>query len=239
MLALIHSNPKVLIQDRGARRATSDKTIPSATHRGGALGPEPQVTPSDIELLSNVLLEVPHAWRRFQKRFERRIHRCLMSVGQDAGVHLDAEDIAYMAQEVSFRMVDRGFRRLRMYRTTSGASVATWVSVIARSTARDCVRRLRRQRSALSMGAKLGLLASDAPSADMILEHCERRVFVQAHLAALPLRDREFVRLYYAEAHPPKDVAAHMRISVSTVYSKKSKIEARLARELQSSQPSA
>ncbi|MCA9551830.1 MAG: sigma-70 family RNA polymerase sigma factor, partial [Myxococcales bacterium] len=41
-------------------------------------------------------------------------------------------------------------------------------------------------------------------------------------------RDRHSSELYYGEGLEPEEIASRMRISVSTVYSKKAKIKTRL-----------
>ena len=52
---------------------------------------------------------------------------------------------------------------------------------------------------------------------------------VAALLSEFTHKDREFVELYFGEGLDPDEVARRMGISVKTVYSKKHKIQRRLA----------
>lgn len=183
----------------------------------------------DLELLSRVTEGEQRAWRVFHRRFHGLIYSCAVKASTESGFYLDSEELSDIVQEVSLRMVDRDFRRLRMYRSDAGTSVATWVGVIAFSTTKDCVRRLRRHRVEFMTEAEFDRMVSEEVGPEEALEDREQKAFVDARLGELSARDQEFVRLYFMEAHPAEDVAALMGISVSTVYSKKAKIAARLA----------
>ncbi len=184
---------------------------------------------SDLELLSFVTEGERRAWVVFHRRFNGLVYSCAVKASTEAGLYLDGEEISDIVQEVNLRMVDRDFRRLRMYRTDAGTSVATWVGVIAFSTTKDCVRRLRRQRAEMMTEAELDRMVAEGPGPEEQMEDREQKAFVDAQLGELSERDREFVRLYFMEARAAEDVAAEMGISVSTVYSKKAKLAARLA----------
>lgn len=70
------------------------------------------------------------------------------------------------------------------------------------------------------------------PSAlDELLDR-ERWGYVATLLSDFSEKDRRFVELYYARGLLPEEVAAAMRISVKTVYSKKNKIVTRLSAAL-------
>ncbi len=184
---------------------------------------------SDLELLSHVMEGEGRAWRVFHRRFHGLIYSCAVKASTESGLYLDGEEISDIVQEVNLRMVDRDFRRLRMYSTDAGTSVATWVGVIAFSTTKDCVRRLRRQRAEVMTETELDRMISEEAGPDEWLEDREQKAFVDARLQQLSERDQEFVRLYFMEARPAEEVAELMGISVSTVYSKKAKIASRLA----------
>lgn len=221
---------------RAPERALEDRSAPAAwaveegKARAGAAGAaEVLADLSDLELLSHVMEGEGRAWRIFHRRFHGLIYSCAVKASTESGFYLDAEEISDIVQEVNLRMVDRNFRRLRMYRTDAGTSVATWVGVIAFSTTKDCVRRLRRQRAEVMTETELDRMISEEAGPDEKLEDREQKAFVDARLQELSERDQEFVRLYFMEARAAEEVAELMGISVSTVYSKKAKIAARLA----------
>ena len=72
-------------------------------------------------------------------------------------------------------------------------------------------------------------LASDTPDAVELTLNRERAARVSCVLSDFTRKDREFVDLYFGEGLEPDEVAQRLGISVKTVYSKKHKIQRRLA----------
>jgi RNA polymerase sigma-70 factor (ECF subfamily) len=183
---------------------------------------------SDVELLGHVTDGSELAWQTFFRRFRGLIMSCALKAGLHAGLHLGADDLKDVLGDVSLNMVAHGFRRLRLYRLDGGCSVATWIGVIATSTARDYLRRARRHRLEPTADAELDRLASPTVGPEEVLIDRQRRAFVDRAFQQLSTRDQEFVELYFGDAENPEDIAKRMGVSVATVYSKKAKIKTRL-----------
>src|SRR5438093_1452875 len=73
----------------------------------------------------------------------------------------------------------------------------------------------------------LDLLGADPSALDELLDK-ERRGYLAHLMEEFSDKDRRFVELYYGQGLLPEEVAAAMRISVKTVYSKKNKLRTRL-----------
>lgn len=182
----------------------------------------------DTELLTHATSGNDQAWNVFFRRFRGLILSCALKTAARAGVHLSADDLMDVLGDVSLNMISHGYRRLRLYRTDGGCSVATWVGVIATSTARDFLRRARRYRLEPTAEAELERFPSPQGGPEDLLADQQRRRFVDRALSELSRRDQRFVELYFAEAMSPEAIADEMGVSVSTVYSKKAKIKTRL-----------
>jgi len=76
------------------------------------------------------------AWQAFVRRYAGLIVAAVRAVARDTG---DVEDLA---QEVFLRLCKDDFRLLRSY-DPSRAGLSTWITIVARSTARDAMRRKR------------------------------------------------------------------------------------------------
>jgi RNA polymerase sigma-70 factor (ECF subfamily) len=183
----------------------------------------------DVALLEHVLSGSDAAWTTFFRRFRGLILSCALKVAARAGAHLGTDDLMDVLGDVSLNMVARDFRRLRLYRTDGGCSVATWIGVIATSTAKDFLRRARRHRMDPTADTELDRLPCPGQGPEDLLDTQQRRAFVDTALAGLSTRDQRFVELYFAEALSPEAIAEEMGVSVATVYSKKAKIKTRLA----------
>lgn len=187
----------------------------------------------DLTLLRAAISGHNAAWNTFFHRFRGLILSCAMKVAARSGFHLDSDDLMDVLGEVYLNMVANDFRRLRLYRVDGGCSVATWIGVIATSTAKDHLRKSRRHRLDTAAEGELDRVAApNSDPEDWMLDR-QRRGFVDQALEKLSRRDRDFVELYFAEARSPDDIAEIMGVSVSTVYSKKAKIKARLTRLVQ------
>src|SRR6266700_302976 len=77
------------------------------------------------------------AWDAFVRRYAALIMAAVRGVAQDGGG--EAEDLA---QEVFIRLCKDGFRLLKTY-DPARAGLSTWLTIVARSTARDALRRRR------------------------------------------------------------------------------------------------
>src|SRR5438445_4648394 len=78
------------------------------------------------------------AWDAFVRRYAALIMAAVRAVAQDGG---EAEDLT---QEVFIRLCKDGFHLLKTY-DPARAGLTTWLTIVARSTARDAQRRRRIQ----------------------------------------------------------------------------------------------
>ena len=76
------------------------------------------------------------AWEAFVRRYAGLIAAAVRGVAREAA---EVEDLA---QEVFVRLCKDDFRLLRSYDPTR-AGLSTWITIVARSTARDAMRRYR------------------------------------------------------------------------------------------------
>lgn len=150
------------------------------------------------------------------------------AVAAHAGLRLQEADLEDLLADIALAMWAHEARRLRMYRPDGGASVTSWLALIASSVVRDVLRKRRRRPAELQPLEVLeaAMAPERAPDADLLER--ERRAFAGQALAELSDRDQRFARLYFLDALEPSAVAEQMGVSVATVYSKKTKLAQRL-----------
>jgi RNA polymerase sigma factor (sigma-70 family) len=113
----------------------------------------------DIDLAALIRGDKP-AWDGFVRRYAGLIVAAVRGVAHDSG---DVEDLV---QEVFVRLCKDGFRLLKTY-DPSRAGLSTWLTIVARSTARDALR--RRQLAVTPIDAvPETLLATDATPAEKL-----------------------------------------------------------------------
>ena len=181
---------------------------------------------SDEELLTRALGGEERAWAELLRRFHRVIRGCIgRLIGRHRGIlsTLDADEIY---AEVLVALLANDKRRLRRFDPKRGAKLSSWLGVLTNRLTYDYLR----AKAARPMSTRTEIspeLESDRASPlDEVLEQ-ERRARLTDALEAYSERDRTFIALY-ANGLEVDEIADQMQISVSTVYSRKHKIVARL-----------
>ena len=89
-----------------------------------------------IDPLAELLAGDKRSWDNFVRRYAALIVAAVRGVASSSG------DIEDLTQEVFVRLCKDQYRLLRSY-DASRASLSTWITIVARSTARDALRRRR------------------------------------------------------------------------------------------------
>ncbi len=142
------------------------------------------------------------AWDAFVRRYAALIMAAVRGVAQDGG---EAEDLA---QEVFIRLCKDGFRLLKTY-DPARAGLTTWLTIVARSTARDALRRRRIQ----------GVNIDDVPEAVLAVPAVEPVDRLSYPPELLSPRQREILVLIYDRDMDVAEIALQLHIDAQTVRS--------------------
>jgi RNA polymerase sigma factor (sigma-70 family) len=155
------------------------------------------------EGLSDALLRGEKAaWDAFVRRYGGLIVAAVRGV---APSHADIEDLT---QDVFIRLCKDDFRLLRSY-DPARASVSTWLTIVARSTARDGLRRRR--------GESVPIEA--VPEAQLAIDPVEPVRKLKLPEALLSPRQREILAMLYDREMDVAEVARALAIDPQTVRS--------------------
>jgi RNA polymerase sigma factor (sigma-70 family) len=142
------------------------------------------------------------AWQGFVRRYGGLIVAAVRAIAPTQG------DIEDLTQEVFVRLCKDNFRLLRTY-DPARAAVSTWITIVARSTARDALRR-RRAESVPIDGVPEALLAVDPVEPVRKLKLPE---------ALLSPRQREILAMLYDKDMDVAEIAKTLGIDPQTVRS--------------------
>jgi len=142
------------------------------------------------------------AWEGFVRRYGGLIVAAVRGV---APTHGDIEDLA---QEVFVRLCKDGFRLLRTY-DPARAGLSTWLTIVARSTARDALR--RRRVEAVPLEA--------VPEAQLAVDPVEPVQKLKLPEALLSPRQREILAMLYDKEMDVAAIARALGIDPQTVRS--------------------
>lgn len=142
------------------------------------------------------------AWESFVRRYGGLI------VAAVRGVALNHSDIEDLAQEVFVRLCKDGFRLLRTY-DPARAGLSTWLTIVARSTARDALRRRRVESVPIEA----------VPEAQLAVDPVEPVRKLKLPEALLSPRQREILAMLYDKEMEVAEIARALGIDPQTVRS--------------------
>ena len=142
------------------------------------------------------------AWEAFVRRYAGLVAAAVRGVAREAA------EVADLAQEVFVRLCKDDFRLLRSYNPTR-AGLSTWITIVARSTARDAMRRHRPV-----------LMAIEAvPESRLAVDPVEPVQKIKLPEALLSPRQREILTMLYDREMEVAEIAKALRIDPQTVRS--------------------
>jgi RNA polymerase sigma factor (sigma-70 family) len=142
------------------------------------------------------------AWDAFVRRYAGLIVAAVRSVLTAPG------DIDDFTQEVFVRLCKDNFRLLRSY-DPARAGISTWITIVARSTTRDALRRRRAE----------SLPIDSVPEAQLAVDPVEPVQKLKLPDALLSPRQREILTMLYDREMDVAEVARALGIDPQTVRS--------------------
>ena len=142
------------------------------------------------------------AWEAFVRRYAGLI------VAAVRGVAREAAEVEDLTQEVFLRLCRNDFRLLRSY-DPARAGLSTWITIVARSTARDALRRHR----------PVAVPIDAVPEAQLAVDPVEPVRKLKLPEALLSPRQREILAMLYDRDMEVAEIAALLGIDPQTVRS--------------------
>jgi RNA polymerase sigma-70 factor, ECF subfamily len=185
---------------------------------------------TDRELLKRVLRNDARGWSELVRRFRPLIYRCITKVTLKYAPTLGSADLDEIYADVMMQLVRDDMHKLRIYNPSRGTKLGSWIGMISVNAAYDFLRSAGRRPLLDKVDGALDPHEEcDRTPLDQLIEK-ERWTHLNGLLAEFTEKDRTFVELYYQKGLEADEIAAEMRISLKTVYSKKHKIRAHLVR---------
>ncbi|MBI4821736.1 MAG: sigma-70 family RNA polymerase sigma factor [Deltaproteobacteria bacterium] len=174
--------------------------------------------------------ETPRAMRRgFEQLHEwwGSIVGAVLHAAGRRGAWPSADDLLDILSELQLRLLKEPTLAESLRQGPRERSEAEIARLAARVT-RDVLRARTRARSVDPV--VLAALGPNDPGPEVAIEREEDSRELWKTVERLSAREQELVELFYVAARSPKEIAAEMGITVSTVFSKRTKLEAKLRR---------
>jgi RNA polymerase sigma factor (sigma-70 family) len=142
------------------------------------------------------------AWEAFVRRYAGLV------VTAVRGIAREATEVEDLTQEVFVRLCKDDFRLLRSY-DPARAGLSTWITIVARSTARDAMRRYR----------PISVPIEAVPEGRLAIDPVEPVRKLKLPEALLSPRQRQILTMLYDREMDVAEVAAALGIDPQTVRS--------------------
>jgi RNA polymerase sigma factor (sigma-70 family) len=142
------------------------------------------------------------AWHAFVRRYAGLV------VAAVRGVTRETSEVEDLTQDVFLRLCKDDFRLLRSY-DPARAGLSTWITIVARSTARDALRRRR----------PVAVPIEDVPEARLAVDAVEPVRKLKLPEALLSPRQREILTMLYDREMEVSEIAGALGIDPQTVRS--------------------
>jgi RNA polymerase sigma-70 factor (ECF subfamily) len=178
----------------------------------------------DDALVRGMIAGDAGAWEVFHTRhtpaLSKVIERAMMPFGRASD-----DDVREVHSSLVLSLLAHDKKKLRAFDPARGARFSSFVALLAVHAAFDHLRSMRRSPWPAPFHE-----AEDVASDELDpYEQTWRRLHAARVIEALGEKDRAFVALYLGEGLGFDEIAARLRVSVKTVYSKKHKLQLRLA----------
>ncbi|WP_317706747.1 sigma-70 family RNA polymerase sigma factor [Methylomarinovum caldicuralii] len=148
------------------------------------------------------------AWKGFVMRWRNLIYTVVLRTLQENGPAQEAEELC---QEVFLRLIRDDFRLLRQY-DPEKAGLATWLTLVARSTTLDHLRRQRPETVPLEQVPETGTPAPFPRAESLDIPE-----------GVLSPRQRLVLKLLLEKGLSPQEAADFLQVEVQTIHSMKNK----------------
>jgi RNA polymerase sigma factor (sigma-70 family) len=189
----------------------------------------------EIELLESLLGSTTVEqrkthWSEFVRRYERLIASCVLKAMRRYGAWFSPEDIDDLVNDVWVTLLRDDLRKLRQYDASRGLRIASFVGLVATNVTIDSLRSRRVETTSLDSVTKSCSASTHvSETRDETEDRESARVATEA-LSRLSNVERAFVVEAFRTGCSHQELARSLGLSTNTIYSRKFKLRAKLAR---------
>ncbi len=159
------------------------------------------------------------SWDTFVLQYAGLVYHTIKKTFSHYHTESRGDVVEDLFQDFFLSLIRDNFKKLRQFKGDRGCSLASWLRVIA---SRQTIDFLRRQEASTARAVGNSPYDLHDPTGSLIDQ--EKNKLVSQVLETLPPRDRLFIQLYFQRSLPPKEIASVLRVSVSAVYTQKSRL---------------
>lgn len=183
---------------------------------------------SEKTLLNRCLAGERDAWEIFVEKYSDLVYHTIHKILRIYAYDFMYQDIEDLHNGIFLSLVESDYKKLRQYRGINGCTVASWIMSIATNMTLNFITRNK-------IHVSIDEASDDKESLKDIIPDCQPSVLEQLTdseqnellrqlMEGLNPSDKLFLKYYYEDDLAPEEIASIMSLSVSAIYSKKSRI---------------
>lgn len=184
---------------------------------------------SEQELLDACIAGDKKAWDTFVERYTNLIYHTTRRVFDRHYVNYLYNELEDIHNSIFLLFMENNYKKLRQYQGLNGCSVSGWIVTVATNFTLNS---LRDRKDLLSLDSSPGededslidTIPDAKPSTLDVLTESEQYELLHELIKTLNVKEKLFLKYFYEDDLPPEEIASVMSVSVSTVYSTKSRI---------------
>ncbi len=177
------------------------------------------MTDKEKNLMGACLYGEKSSWDTFVLQYSGLVYHTIKNTFSHYHTESRGDVVEDLFQDFFLSLIRDNFKKLRQFKGDRGCRLTSWLRVIA---SRQTIDFLRRQETSTARAVEN--TPSDQPDPPGSMIDQERNKVLSQVLETLPPRDRLFIQLYFHRSLPPKEIASVLRVSVSAVYTQKSRV---------------
>lgn len=175
------------------------------------------------ELLAACFDRKKASWDEFVERYSRLVYGAIKQTLRVYHVEPTESAVEDLFQDFFVSVLRDDFKKLREFRGERGCTLASWLRMVATRLTIDFLRKTKNYTVGAIEPAPVN--AAD-PSGELIRK--EKEKLMAQLIRTLPAADRLLIDLSFREELAPEDIAVILGTSINAVYTRKSRILAKL-----------
>ncbi len=191
---------------------------------------------NNIKLLSDCISGKKEAWDMFVIQFSKLIYYSINKTLKLHACNIPTEDVEDIFNSIFASFMDNNYKKLRQFEGKHGCTLSSWIRLIS---IRQTIDFMRGQKYHVSLDDDhddtqplVEKLPHKGSSFEDHLELSQSQRAVKKAMDSLPSSDRLFVTLYFEKELQPEEIAGVLNVTVSTVYSKKNRVQEKIKKIL-------
>lgn len=184
---------------------------------------------SEQDLVSSCIEGDKQAWDTFVEKYTNLIYHTSRRVLDRYYVDYLYSELEDIHNGIFLALIENSYKKLRQFQGLNGCSVSSWLVTVATNYTLNF---LRDRKDAVSLDASpaddtnslIDTITDEGPTVFDILAESEQYQLLRELMESLNPKEKLFLKYFYEDDLPPEEIASLMSVSVSTIYSTKSRI---------------